>query len=109
METKAYCGIDCTSCAIYKATVADVYDMKVKVAEEWSKLLGLEGKLFPQDIHCRGCKSDEVFKFCVDCGFKKCVNEKNIQRCKDCAEFPCKTHSDFSAFQEPFGTIIQFD
>ncbi|MCL2702598.1 MAG: DUF3795 domain-containing protein [Defluviitaleaceae bacterium] len=107
METKAPCGIDCTTCAIFKATAADSRDIRVKTAADWSKLLNVE--LNPEDIHCRGCLSDEVFKLCVNCHFKKCVAEKGVLRCKDCADFQCERHSDFTEFQEPFGTVIQFD
>lgn len=107
MKTKAFCGIDCVTCAVYKASQSGDTAEKERVAKDWSVLT--EQDLKPSNISCEGCKSDNLFRFCGDCGFRKCNSEKGLTRCKDCTDFPCKTHSDFAGFQEPFGTVIRFD
>ena len=57
MSKIAVCGIDCTVCPTYKATMTNDNALREKTAAEWSKLYKAEIK--PVDINCRGCNAPE--------------------------------------------------
>ena len=47
------CGLTCTECPAYQATLKDDDKERKRVAEMWSKEYGAEIK--PEDINCDGC------------------------------------------------------
>ena len=86
METQkgqlaAPCGLYCGVCAIYIAHRDD----NVKFKE---RLTGLYG-VGMDDLHCKGCLSDDVFLYCRVCPIKACAAGKGIAGCHECADFPC--------------------
>ena len=48
----AYCGLDCETCEAHIATVNNDYDLRIKVAKEWSELNSVE--ITPEMINCAG-------------------------------------------------------
>lgn len=90
-ELLAPCGLWCGVCSIYIAH----RDNNTKFKE---KLLPVY-KAFAKnldDISCTGCLSDGiVFPACRACRIKKCCNEKNIDGCYQCVDFPCKFVDNF--------------
>jgi hypothetical protein len=98
METKqlaAPCGLYCGVCAIYIAHRDD--NLKFK-----ERLTGLYG-VGMDDLHCKGCLSDDVFLYCRVCPIKACTAGKGIAGCHQCADFPCG-HID--AFPLPVGKRV---
>lgn len=81
-ELLAPCGLYCGVCAVYIATK----DNNEKFKE---RLTGVYNIPIEQ-VHCRGCLSDDVIVFCKVCAIKKCVNSKGYQGCHQCADFPCE-------------------
>ena len=62
----AYCGIDCSKCDAYIATITNDSELKTKTAKDWSKLNN--ATILPKHINCNGCrkdgaKNDILFKF----------------------------------------------
>lgn len=51
---------------------------------------------YPEE--CHGCLSDLVKGSCVNCvhGFRTCAQEQGVQRCFECAAFPCRRLEAFS-------------
>ena len=49
-------------------------------------------------LQCHGCLSDFVRDVCRECehGFRKCAKAHHVQRCSDCAQFPCPRLEEFS-------------
>ncbi|MBI5593180.1 MAG: DUF3795 domain-containing protein [Deltaproteobacteria bacterium] len=48
--------------------------------------------------NCKGCRSEEC-KLFKDCGVRKCHQEKQLDFCYQCDEFPCsRTHFDESLY-----------
>ena len=47
-----------------------------------------------EEIKCDGCLSDEPFVFCRTCVVKTCTNDKGIEGCHQCDDFPCKKIGD---------------
>ncbi len=95
------CGLYCGVCAIYIAH----RDNNVKLKERLVNLYkgGVPGKgtmpnseaLSVDDIHCRGCLSDEPFMYCRQCEIRNCTREKGYTGCHQCADFPCSYVDNF--------------
>jgi hypothetical protein len=85
----AYCGLVCTECPTYMATINDDDDAREKVALQWSRQYNT--KLEAADINCDGCKSGNgrLFKFCTVCEVKKCGDEKKVETCAHCEDYEC--------------------
>jgi hypothetical protein len=41
-------------------------------------------------IRCMGGRSNEIMEGCRDCPYMKCCNEKGLNACSDCEEYPCE-------------------
>ncbi len=84
----AACGICCSACPAYLATIADSDKQRKKTAEEWTIMFKTEMKA--ESINCMGCRSDgPLFSHCHECGIRKCAEEKDIPNCAHCGEFAC--------------------
>lgn len=87
----AYCGLDCETCEARLATVNNDNKLRIKVAEEWSKLNGVEIK--PEMINCSGCRIPGVKTVYCDslCPIRLCAKEKQVETCGGCPEMKsCK-------------------
>ena len=94
----AACGIDCNECALYKVTKEN--DLKAaKALVPWFRSQGWIGE--KEDIEavmkkvplCNGCWdiTDDCFWSC-GCGsidFRICCEERQINHCGKCDNFPC--------------------
>ncbi|MBN2510540.1 MAG: DUF3795 domain-containing protein [Spirochaetales bacterium] len=86
----AKCGLSCTDCGAYQATIADDDELRKMTAEEWSKMYG--GSIAPESINCLGCQEKDetkVFGHCTVCGIRTCAKEKGYTTCADCPDFGC--------------------
>ena len=94
----SYCGLDCIECPVYLATQVDDDAKRQKVAERWSKLFGMQLK--KEDINCDGCtsKTDRLFGHCLNCGIKKCGQDKGVENCAHCDDYKCEQLSTFHKF-----------
>ena len=97
----APCGLYCGVCAIYIAHRDNNPKFKERLAHLYKG--GVPGKgilpksenLSTEDIHCRGCLSDDLFMHCRQCGIRQCAQEKGFAGCHQCNEFPCRYIEDF--------------
>ena len=80
----SYCGIYCGACEIMR--VFRFGDVK-KAAKEWD--------MKPEEIRCYGCKTNDVSSYSKDCDFKKCAEDKGVNFCFECENFPCQKLLDF--------------
>ena len=88
----APCGLYCGVCRIYQA----YKDNDLEFKKEILPTLNDFGAKTVDDIACTGCLSDgEVFPVCRVCAIKKCTNEKGIDGCHECSDFPCKFIENF--------------
>jgi hypothetical protein len=92
-EMLAFCGIDCSACGAYKATVADDNVLRAKTAEEWSK--AYNAAFNAEDINCLGCKSDIRIGHCGQCDVRTCGISHSVNNCAECDDFGCKKNTDF--------------
>lgn len=86
-EMLAYCGILCSECQAYKATLTNDQTLKEETAKQWSSMYG--GNIEAKDINCLGCKSDVLFGHCKVCDIRSCANEKKLVNCGVCGSFAC--------------------
>ena len=104
-KMQAYCGIDCSECDAYIATVNNDEALKEKTAKRWSELNNVP--ITADMMNCTGCRSDGIKNpFCDGmCEIRKCATSKNIDFCGKCPEFDsCKTigfilKNDIKAFE----------
>ena len=81
-ELAAPCGLYCGVCGIYIATRDNNEKFKERLAPVYS--------VKPEDLVCDGCLSQRVWKYCQACPIKSCCQDKKIEGCHQCAEFPCQ-------------------
>jgi hypothetical protein len=90
-ELLSPCGLYCGVCAIYIAHRDNNLKFKqilLPVYKAFAKTV--------DDIACTGCLSEgTVFPVCNKCYVKDCTNEKGIDGCYQCDEWPCKYIENF--------------
>jgi hypothetical protein len=100
METNkdyiAPCGLYCGVCGILYATLENNVMFKERLLGVYKGKLPDSENLSVEDIHCKGCLSDEPFYFCRDCNIKDCATKKGYKGCHQCKDFPCKLIEEFS-------------
>ena len=81
----AICGLDCGNCDIYNAS------NNPEIAHQLVKQFqGAWEDVKAEDFHCNGCRSNKTQCWTPDCWIRECcVNNKNLEYCYECQEFPC--------------------
>ncbi len=94
-EIVSICGLPCSECGAYLATINDDDEKRREVAELWSKEYNADIK--PADINCESClsDSDNVFSHPKVCEIRKCGKEKGLVSCAYCADYACDTLKKF--------------
>ena len=104
----AMCGLVCTECEAYIATQNDDHEAKVKVAEKWTKMWGVE--LTPEDVTCDGCQSEtgRLSSYAGGgCEIRPCALERKVINCAYCNEYPCETLEKFFALAPESKTALE--
>ena len=74
------CGLDCFNCPIYKENITD------QIRNHLASQLGLE----PESIDCRGCRQQPGCSIAhIDCATLHCIQQRSLDFCHECSEFPC--------------------
>ncbi len=84
----AFCGICCSDCPAYKATIANDDEMRKDVAEKWTSD---ECPLTAQEVHCLGCPKIDtpVMCFVGKCEVRLCAVDKGVENCAYCEDYAC--------------------
>jgi len=91
----APCGLYCGVCGILYATHENNWKFKEILAGFYIDKLSEGENLSVEDIHCKGCLSDEPFYFCKECAIKDCTTKKGYTGCHECNDFPCTLIKEF--------------
>lgn len=83
-----YCGYNCYLCA---ARSNDINTRK-KLVDTWRKYLGHQNYT-PENVACKGCKSKSAKIADKQCKARPCAQEKKLESCAQCNEFPCQKMS----------------
>jgi hypothetical protein len=88
LRLDAYCGLYCGACEVINARTdhdkARVIEMFEAGVPNWHAS--------PDDLHCSGCKTDDVFINCGKCPIRPCAKDKGVEFCVECGEFPCQIY-----------------
>jgi Protein of unknown function (DUF3795) len=97
-EMIAYCGLVCSKCPTYLATLHDDDNARAKTAAYYSKKFGFSLK--PEDINCDGCLSTDgrLIGYCHACAIRKCCSAKGLANCSLCVKQPCEHLEKFHTF-----------
>jgi hypothetical protein len=91
MNTIAFCGLDCETCPVLRATRADDDGLREKTAREWEKAYAEyigKSSLETGEMNCSGCKSEGLrFIGCANCPIRACAAGKEIEGCWDCGSY----------------------
>jgi len=84
------CGLYCGACGIYQATQENDVDRLLQYAV-------VLNQSFDETL-CNGCGSERKSLHCLKiCNFIHCKQEKEVDFCADCMDFPCKELIEFKA------------
>ncbi|MFC1999965.1 DUF3795 domain-containing protein [Chloroflexota bacterium] len=78
-----YCGLYCGACEIM---AANTDEDKNRIINMWSSETW---EATPEQLSCRGCKTDHPFIYCANCAMRQCARSKGVEVCIQCGEFPC--------------------
>ena len=110
-EMIAYCGLVCSRCPTFLATLDNDDAARIKTAVFYSEKFGLNMK--PEDINCDGCLSEggKLIGYCRTCEIRKCCREKGLDNCAICEEQPCDKLIKFHEFspdaKDCFETLLK--
>ncbi|MBN1150410.1 DUF3795 domain-containing protein [candidate division WOR-3 bacterium] len=92
------CGLVCSECPAYIATIEDDGDKREETSKLWSKIYNSEIK--PEDINCLGCqqKNGVLFSYCSICKIRSCCFDKKIENCAHCSLFSCEKTEEFFSY-----------
>lgn len=108
----AVCGLDCSGCNLFcavddeKAAASLVpwfADMGWLKAGEGAREIMLRGP------YCNGCRGDRSVQWSGDCKIRLCcVEERHLEFCSDCAEFPCAKLSEWAKHGAHHARALEF-
>ena len=83
-----YCGYNCYLCAAR----SDNINTRKKLVDAWRKYLGHQNYT-SENVACNGCRSKGDKIADKKCEARPCAQEKGLESCAQCDEFPCKKMS----------------
>ena len=94
----AACGLDCSECEAFIATMNGDDKARAEIALKWSEIYG--GKCLPEDCICEGCMADGLLStaHANTCEIRRCATERGIQHCGLCEDFACEKLEQFFEF-----------
>ncbi len=88
------CGINCSECQTYIATIKDDNEYREKNAQRMREQFNI--KVEAADINCVGCFGDGPhIGYCSVCKIRTCVAHRQIENCAYCQDYPCNDIEQF--------------
>ncbi len=83
------CGLDCSVCETYLATIKNDDKERKRIAKEWG--IKYHSNPQPEDINCFGCnsKAGPWYKHCLECEIRLCGLRKGVDNCGICPDYLC--------------------
>lgn len=107
----AVCGLDCGSCDIFRVQSNAEAARKVT---DWLRSKGWiredEGveEVVGKAPYCLGCRGDRRVHWSPDCWILKCcVDDRGLDHCSDCNEFPCRELQEWSQRSEGYSNAFE--
>jgi len=86
------CGHDCARCITRLASRLDMDVLRRQSVLFYKEFF--KHTIGTGDIHCRGGRSDDVFRECRTCPFTACCRRKGIDSCAQCST-PCEPYLEY--------------
>ena len=86
MSEIGFCGDNCDLCPRYIATKRNDKDKLKEVAALWIKAGWRDEVVMIEELECHGCSS---VKWCRYDNVRNCAQDKGINNCGECTEYPC--------------------
>lgn len=105
----AYCGLNCSTCPIYVATMESD---PIRQMAQRKQIAGLINARYGIELSagqindCDGCrsKSGRLFIMCGDCKIRKCARDKRVESCAFCPDYVCDKLHEFIESETGRGT-----
>ncbi|MCG8639610.1 MAG: DUF3795 domain-containing protein [Desulfobacterales bacterium] len=78
----AYCGLVCSECDVYIATINDDHNLRIELAKKYSNETHTAK---PEDFYCEGCQNIQG----EGCEIRQCATKENLENCAFCSEYYC--------------------
>lgn len=94
-EIVGFCGLICSDCPAYVATVEDDDAKREAVAKLWSKQYN--ARVDAASINCLGCHASDtsVFTHPLKCAIRLCGRKRGVATCAHCDDYPCAQLEEF--------------
>ena len=88
IEELAPCGVDCTSCNIFRSTIG-LEELRQETIHSWTELARIHwgmDNLDPALLKCQGCRHDAEGKLLggPSCPIRRCSKERDLISCALC-------------------------
>ena len=101
----AYCGINCATCPLYKATLNNDITKKQELAIKWGQLYNRSIDI--RDMECCGCKTKKRFSLSDKCDIAYCNISRDIDTCTQCSLHSCDRIKQFYKWQKDNDTKVE--
>ena len=88
-EHIAPCGLYCGVCRIHYATQENDLAYLERLVKIYARRFPWIAAVPSDELLCDGCLSTRRFPFCQECSIRECTQQKGIQGCYECLDFPC--------------------
>jgi len=103
-EIISVCGLLCSSCDIMEATTKK--EVAQRIVDWFRKEQDQEVNI--EDIKCDGCRGDRTMHWSPDCWILKCcVDDRGLDYCNECADFPCQKLIDWSKESKGYAHALE--
>jgi hypothetical protein len=91
-----YCGLVCTECEAYIATVANDLSALEKMAAQARDEYGVPNAT-ADSVRCMGCLATDGPQcgYCFECAVRACGIERSVPNCAHCADYACEKLESF--------------
>ncbi len=107
----AACGLVCRDCDIRKLPFDP---QSAEICVTWYRSMGWLGEdqgaaeAIERGMYCQGCLGSREIHWSANCWILHCaVDEKGLQNCSQCAEFPCGRLQEWSTQNERYTAALE--
>jgi hypothetical protein len=94
-ELVAPCGLYCGACRMQQATQEGDRSLLERLVKVFARRLPEMASTTADDLLCDGCLSTRRSVFCRECSIRECTQEKGLEGCHECPDFPCLFIEEF--------------